>query len=260
MEQFDDRSRTDALIMNPGKSSNLFEAIRNGRRGHNEPQIRVPGWWNAPRNDATGSVSPADRPPDRSVSMMAWLAAPSRMAMPRALWIIVLAALVGIPILTYRMGGTGSSSSLNEADRQSQQKMGALRREAINPQPLGELRTNRAAAADPTQPRPTSSANPADPRTPDLNYFCLETMPARYRDQAERAVEFLGRNGVDAAIIPVNNSRIQLVALKGFKEPYRNPQAQEYRNLLRSLGRAWKLEHKGWSDWSDTYPAKYTGT
>ncbi len=244
------------------KSANLFEIILTNRRRQHEP-VRVPGWWNAPRDgESTGRGQADRRSPDSTVSVMAWLAGPWRLAMPRALWLIVLAALVGLPMVIYRLGASDPPTA-GEADRRSQDRMTALRRQDANALPLSRLNTAGSASgasASADRPETGSAAAPTgDPRTPGLNYFCLETMPARYRDQAERAARFLRRNGVDVAIIPVQNSRIQLIALRGFERPHSDPQAREYRNLLRSLGRAWKLEHRGWSDWSDTYPAKYTG-
>jgi hypothetical protein len=97
-----------------------------------------------------------------------------------------------------------------------------------------------------------------DPREPGLNYFRLVTMPGNARASGERAVRFLRRNGVDAALVPMkNNNSLKLIALRGFESPNSDPAARQFKRRLQSLGREWKAQHRGSSDWEDLYPEKY---
>jgi hypothetical protein len=237
----------------------LFDAIASNRREGQEPQVRVPDWWNAPkRRDARSAATGEDERAPRSGPSSNWLAQPYRVAMPRALWLIAIAALAGIVVLAYQMGrGSHGGALPDQTDARSAERLADARRQEVNPLLLSQVRrVNEAGDSAAPAGEPTDGGV----RVPGLNYFCLETMPARYEAEAKRAAGFLGRNGVDAAIVPVHNSRIQLIALRGFdKSALGGSQAREYENLLRSLGRAWKLEHQGWSDWSDLYAAKYTG-
>lgn len=221
--------------------------------------MRVPDWWNAPKHRAARSAAHAeDGQAPRSHAPSHWLAQSYRIAMPRALWLIAVAALAGVVVLAYEMGRASDAGTMpDQTDARSAQRLADARRQQVNPLLLSQVR-RVDEAGDPAAP-PGQAAD-GTVRVPGLNYFCLETMPARYEAEAQRAAGFLSRNGVDAAIVPVQNSRIQLIALRGFdKSTLGGSQAREYENLLRSLGRAWKLEHQGWSDWSDLYAAKYTG-
>jgi hypothetical protein len=98
----------------------------------------------------------------------------------------------------------------------------------------------------------------ADPRREGLNYFII----AHYReDEAERLVEFLWQQGVEAAAFrPHNASLFQVVALRGFTATELDDAGKQYRQSILALGRLWKEKYRG-SDFSRNgiYPAKYTG-
>ncbi len=240
------------------RKSNLFEVIRP--RDKDEPSpTQTPGWW----NNQSSTDEPAHargKPQTGGTSVaMAWLGESSRWSMPRAMWLVLIVGAIAVPILAYRMGARQQPpADLSAAGQRSQQKMAELRRTNVDSMLLSQVHTTSGAGVSHAAAKQPPIVKNGD-RVPGLNYYCLETMPARYRSEAERAATFLRRNGVDVAIVGGNNGRIRLIALKGFEKPYSDPRAEEYQNLLRSLGRAWKLEHRGWSDWSDTYPEKYTG-
>ncbi len=102
------------------------------------------------------------------------------------------------------------------------------------------------------------AAGTEDPRQPGLNYFRLTVLPVAAVPEAEKIVAFLGKNGVDAAVIPVQNGKaVKVVALQGFAKPVSDPAAKQYGEHLKSLGRQWRATQKGSSDWKDMFPEKY---
>ncbi|MFA7236543.1 MAG: hypothetical protein WC058_06745 [Phycisphaeraceae bacterium] len=173
---------------------------------------------------------------------------------------------IALIIITFELG-RGSGSPQQQTNARSTQKLNELRQTEVNalllrtdtdasepsPKP-GQSESFPGASAVPGSS--STSSDRADPRVPGYNYFCLATMPPRYRAEADRAVAFLQRNRVDAAVFSVDNHWLQVVALRGF-DTASSPQAKDYQSLLRSLGRSWKAEHRGWSDWSDLYAVKY---
>lgn len=99
----------------------------------------------------------------------------------------------------------------------------------------------------------------ADPRQPNLNYFII----GHYRqDEAQRLVEFLWQQGVEAAAFRAHNASLfQVVALKGFAaSELGSSTAQQYRQAILRLGPLWKEKYRG-SDFSRNgiYLDKYTG-
>lgn len=101
-----------------------------------------------------------------------------------------------------------------------------------------------------------SAAVGLDPRAPGLNYYIC----ARLREEeAVRAAEFLSANGVAAAVTPADNPTLRLVvATRGFtREEMRGGEASALRSRISSLGRIYKEQHKGPTDFHDVYPEKY---
>jgi len=111
-----------------------------------------------------------------------------------------------------------------------------------------------AASADSEE----SSANPAngDPRTPGMNYFIVAYYPP---GEAARAAAFLRDNGVEAAVVQTNSERFRyVVSLKGFPAgTLDSAEARRHEALLRQLGRRWKRDHNGPSDFSDMWALKH---
>jgi hypothetical protein len=115
-----------------------------------------------------------------------------------------------------------------------------------------------AASTEPAASPVPSTAPGADQRTPGLNYFIVaRDLP----DEAERAAAFLRDNGVPAAVVPSSSTGLRLVvALQGFTgEQMRAGEHNALKVRLQSLGRIWKRDEGGTTDWDDTYPAKYSG-
>lgn len=235
----------------------LFEVIR--RRGDSQSgreAMQVPGWWS---NDGVGQTR-------RRSSTHDWLTAPVRMHVNRAMLLGSALVIVAMVVIGYQFGraGGGPDQPLMAADRQL----------PVRDLPAGAQTGNRPAPAAKTGSGAdhvaTSQAEPVETKAPFIiaasaegrlagyNYYCLATMPIRYRAEAERAVGFLATNGVDADVVAVQNRWLQVIALRGF-ERTTSPQAREHESLLRSLGRVWKAERRGWSDWSDLYAIKHRG-
>lgn len=240
--------------MMPRRNPALFEVIHGSSRAPRP--VKVPDWSNqAPGDDAIDSSG--------GPRWMSWLSEPVGLTMPRGLWALVIAAAIVLPVITYEAGQSGAGlGDLSESDLRSQTNVTARRDGPINPSLLASIdhRNSPSAASDSTAdstPAAKRTTGPAG-RIPGMNYFCLATIPQQYQEEAERAKAFLEHNSVDAALIPVQNNRIQVIALRGFERPYSDPEAREFESLLRSLGRVWKTEHNGWSDWRDLYAIKYT--
>jgi len=97
----------------------------------------------------------------------------------------------------------------------------------------------------------------ADPRERGRNYFMLAT---NYPwDEAERAALFLGRNGVGTVVYPSNRSdRWNLSTRQGFEGgTFRDAEAQALVDEIKRLGRQYRSDERGATDFDDLYPALY---
>ena len=47
------------------------------------------------------------------------------------------------------------------------------------------------------------------------------------------------------------------MALRGFAQPLSDLEAKRLEYRLKALGRSWKAQHNGSSDWRDLYAEKY---
>lgn len=158
-----------------------------------------------------------------------------------------------------------TATDLNEYDKLVQslhpQKQTPANYGLIPPSVAGvNDRKDIPGGADPNNlPTGDYKYNPADdPREPGLNYFRLVQIPADSEADGQKIIKYLSANGVDAALIPIKNGTYyKLLALKGFSKPISDPKAQQYRKLLLKLGRKWKSELKGSTNWSDMIPEKY---
>lgn len=241
-----------------------FEIIRG--RGDAQDRLRVPNWWKNSKRDPSAE-------PHADHRQVNWFLRPVTLRLNRAM-VLGIAAVFGASLVAaYEVGVARSDGSAIDVNARSSAEMADVRRQAINARLMrteaADGRGDQAAAAagaagataastsdDPDRVLTVEAGSPADPREPGLNYFCLATMPPKYRAEAEKAVRFLQRNRVDAAIVSVDNRWLQVIALKGFEKATSSP-ARDYERLLRALGKAWKAEHGGWSDWHDLYAIKY---
>lgn len=101
-----------------------------------------------------------------------------------------------------------------------------------------------------------SAANPGDPRTLGLNYFHVARVD---EGEAERIAAFLNANGVAAAVVPSNNPRLRIVvATRGFpRGEVFGPEANALKSKIQRVGRLYKAQQNGSTDFSDVYAVRY---
>ncbi len=111
-------------------------------------------------------------------------------------------------------------------------------------------------AAGPIQGVKLGSGDP-DRRTVGLNYYILASF--LQTEEADRAVDFFAANGV--AVMrqaPNNRGLCTLVALEGFPSgDTQSQRARDYKATLLKLGREYKRNHRGGTDFSDLYLKKH---
>lgn len=238
-----------------------FEIIRATQKSPDK--LRVPQWWDKQKKTPkpTGGGS--------------WWLRPIAFEFNRAFAIGAGVVAIALIVIAYEIGASAAQEAVNQTDNRSTRLLADLRAQAVNHELLaGQSSTDRAAGYPGAGSRhigpdralgdgqTTATENSAagagggDPRIAGLNYYCLATMPQRYRSQGEQMVAFLARNQVDAMVVSVHNHKIQVVALRGF-ERISSREAQRFRERLRALGIAWKAEHNGYTDWHDMYAIKH---
>lgn len=210
----------------------------------------------------------------------AWMKRPVGMRLPRGTWVMLgVGAFVLVLIVFFVGRKVGVNSMIDQRENYGravagidQKREQPIRTDLIPPSVAGTddrlppgTPGTRTGSSDPREiddvPAPPAHAgaagNASDPREPGLNYYRLTAMPAG-AEEVGRIIAFLSENGVDAAAIPIQNGRsVKMVALRGFARPLSDPAAQQFEQRLRSLGRKWKAQHRGSSDWKDLFPEKY---
>ncbi len=235
-----------------------FEVIRASQSRRD--RLAAPKWWGG------ATEKPAPRPEaDRGgrPGWLAWLTAPLTLRANLAAVLVAIAVVGAAVIVAYEVGVSRARRIAETTTARSTRLLADARNQPINHRLMvvdGEdvLESRPNVQPDDDTAAARAPAASAEQRRPGLNYYCLATMPARYANEAEKMVAFLRRNQVDAAVVSVQNDKLQLIALQGF-ERISSPQARRFRDRLRALGRAWKAEHGGYTDWHDMYAIKYRG-
>ena len=96
----------------------------------------------------------------------------------------------------------------------------------------------------------------ADPRASEMNYFIVATQPP---EEANRIASFLADRGLEVARLPVDNRGLAVVVvLEGF-EPGElgSARARELEARIKRLGREYKRDAGGGTDFDSAYPSKY---
>jgi hypothetical protein len=254
-----------------------FEIIRTTTKG-GPGRFAAPAWWRG-RNErrASDALDDSPRPTGRAWT---WLGTPLTIQCNRAALLAAIAVLGTLVVVAYEVGTRNTRAVAESTDDRSTRRLADYRAQQVNPhlvQTTGE--TQNRASAPPTDRRQAGSAAPVDGDAPEaggpgatrsaqadqpgpdsrqvgLNYYCLATMPRRYRAEADQMIAFLQSNRVDAFVNPVDNRLIQVIVLRGF-ERISSPQARRFRDKLEVLGRAWKSRHGGYTDWHDMYAIKH---
>lgn len=208
--------------------------------------------------------SPADpgRPATRTITLTTSLIS-----------MTVFAALVigiGIWAVAYRSGfSRGESNALRDLNLPSNGGLkDPLKSPAIpvNPDLLATTGSTGAttprgqSATPPAPPRPAAATG--DTRVVGLNYLVLALKMDK--ESAERAAAFFAENGVQTIMIPVANSgrtannpgSYALYAATGITpEEYKSraPVMTELKEKVTRLGKTWQRQHRGSTDFSDTY-------
>lgn len=233
----------------------LFEQIRPDAESQRD-RYRVPEW--AQPGQQVDRADTTDQPWAAVSGIRYWMGTLVGLRLRRGSVVVILLVMVGLLALSFYLG--------------SEYSRGAAMDELAVRSPVHDIRDgpiNEALLAPrgPTGSGPDGSLSPSGAvsdargsRQPGLNYFRLMLVPDDYRTDAERAQAFLVSHGIDSQLISVKNGRFwKLVVLHGFSSPRTDPAAQALNDQLRRLGRLWKSEHKGATDWADLYPEKYLG-
>jgi len=89
-----------------------------------------------------------------------------------------------------------------------------------------------------------------------MNYFIVATQPL---DEADKAAEFLAERGLEVARLPVDNRGLAIVIVR---EAFASgemgtPRARKLEVEIKRLGRAYKRDHGGGTDFESAYASKY---
>lgn len=189
---------------------------------------------------------------------------------PAGYLFVVAAVIVAAALLGYVIG-FGRAERLAEADAARRAQQAAAIADPLTeapitleltapsperPAPAGRDRETAAAAAPAESDSPAEAAtDPADPRLPGLNYYVIvRALPA----EGERLVAWLGERGVRAMAEPVSGGLVKVIVLEGFpRGQASSARALAFREHLRELGRRWKRDQRGSSDFSDLYLEKH---
>lgn len=268
--------------MTPRKDhSPLFESIRRGDKSSGGG-LQLPKWMQQSASDhmpteAKGAAKPAEKhaatgepssptpaTTTSAPSTPSWLSGSVVISTRRSAAMVLTALVVFSIVGAYVAGRTAERHAYLARQSNFEKQVEALAgaREApanygLIPPHVAGVDDRREVPGGAVATTDAQSAQP-DPRQPGLNYFRLVQLPNSSRAAGDRIVAFLADHGVDAAMIPVNNGRsYKLMALKGFDRPLSDPQAKAYQQKLLALGRKWKDELGGSTNWSDMIAEKY---
>jgi hypothetical protein len=114
----------------------------------------------------------------------------------------------------------------------------------------------RQASTPAEQPSPPAGIE-RDPRVVGMNYWVVARLGP---DEARRAASFLMANGVSVAIVETNSERFrEIIASTGFEGSGNSPEASRLKSRVLELGRLYRVQEKGPTDFSDMYARKYSG-
>ncbi|QNN24218.1 hypothetical protein HED60_18725 [Planctomycetales bacterium ZRK34] len=253
--------------------SPLFDIVRGSRRP--QKTMELPEWMRRQQaRQASESVEPQATPiPERAESsprngasaggwhaaLTRWWTFPMAFRLPRGTVVMLGIGALVVVILAYLIGhriGRSDAVAFNLTYEKANAAFDPIREKPA--QRLIPSTVDGVSDADSIGvPDLPGASGEADPREPGLNYFRLTSIPASASEVVE-ILDFLKSHGVDAAAIPINNGRsVKIVALRGFANPLSDPDARAFAEQLKKLGRRWKSQERGSSDWKDLYPEKY---
>jgi hypothetical protein len=196
---------------------------------------------------------------DWQAGIVRWWTFPLAFRLPRGTVVMLGAGALVVVILAYLIGHRIGRSDTIRFNQHYEQAVSSL--EPVREKPVQRLIPSTVEGVSDAGsigvPDLPGARGEADPREGGLNYFRLTSIPASAQEVG-KIIDFLKGHGVDAAAIPINNGRsVKIVALRGFANPLSDPDARAYAEQLKKLGRRWKSQEHGSSDWKDLYPEKY---
>jgi hypothetical protein len=232
---------------------------------------------NAPdtRPEAAEAPSPLPREPwaDEPASPRG-LGLQRRFNISISIMLLAAAGVIGLSVLTWSAAyEAGKSEAKAEAARELRlQSSGSAVRDPLNSDlPLNPGLVKQASVPAPapggSTTVPPSPAHGGDPREAGKNYLQLITTDRR---EAEGIVKFLGENGVAAFMIGVdgggstakNPARFTVLASRGITREElqaRVPARTELEQAIDRLGKVWKGERRGSTDFSGKIWSKHKG-
>lgn len=222
---------------------------------------------------------PTEVEPEETDDRLSWLSPGRVIRLP--VGYIIVAALV---ILALSIGGymIGYKKREREEARLREQELRRqfddVRDPLVDPQarPGAAPNSNQAVLGSPerlpsaTRPEP-SSTTPAgrpgrvtivrqpndDPREAGKNYLVAAQLSM---EEAEKAANFLATNGLEIAVVPVDNRALNwhIVVVQGFGSgDWYGPGGKRLERDLQALGRQYKRDQKGPVDFSDAWWQKF---
>lgn len=250
--------------MSQGKETTpLFEIIHKAPRGAPRA-VRVPQWMqHAEEMERQVEVAQPTAPGSASTRSrwLSWWYRPVRFRLQMGVLALVALAALALVVVAFLIGLKYHERRMIQQDVQwdaAQQSLEPVRQQPVDSQLIPPAVPRNLPAEGASLPGGAgASGQAADPREPGLNYFRLVTLPASAAEEGTRAVAFLQRSGIDAVLIAENNGRsLKLMALPGFSGPG-SPDARKFAERIKTLGRQWKSQHRGSSDWGDLLAEKY---
>lgn len=118
--------------------------------------------------------------------------------------------------------------------------------------------TGGSSAPSVTPPGVRPSDLERDPRVSGLNYLIIARLGP---DEARKAAAYLQANGVDVAVVPTGSDRFrEVIATRGFPAgEVTGPERQRLESRIKELGRLYRLQERGPTDFSDMYPRRFSG-
>lgn len=248
-----------------------------------DPRAESARWGRPRREKREKRERPRREPrassPDDAPAWFTWFGGARSVRIPIGYLFVAAALALGLSFVGYIVGFSRAEARL-EAQRRSEVAKSVddvvsdplLADLPVNPTLLNGAGGATAATNErPVEsnftapPRTQPAATPAssvptigDPRQAGMNYYIVAREHAA---EAERVAAYLRSNGVDALVVEDSSPPWRLVvALRGFAPgTLSSDAALEYRSRLHTLGRAWKRDHRGTTDFSDAYAQKYQG-
>lgn len=264
----------------------LYELLGGRESSRSVPAVESEREKPEPRKDVS-EVEPAATPSNSghpTVSDghgLAWLGAGRTVRLPVGYIFLAIAAAVILTAVSYSIGVAAGQEkerqahSLNrdaqaEANRVMQQLGGSTAQRPAGDRTSGDApisrngqRTPSDQAQTPSTPRHTTpragtaGAIESDPREPGLNYFVLIHTT---RDNAIEMAAFCRERGLEAYVVPGNNTWSKVFVLPGFRgDELRSDRALNLREQILSVGRDWSARAPGNRDFHGHYAERYQG-